>query len=321
VPVPLREVLQANGAPFNPSIGWVSGESYRLPIQVPERDGTLMVIAETAYAASNPAVARLRWKTQAGGGPSAAATVAGGEEPQFKPSEEPTNGKVKATAESTRILEGGPQGAPVPMEVDSKGRLRWKDKSPEAAKKPSLRSTPTPSTPAAPGASKATTPGQPSVQVLSPVNGAKFKEKELQFSVKVGSPKGKEVTRLQVFVDGSPADTAPQSADGAPLNPPYPNGQVLKVRVPLPAQDCQVTILAENDAGQSKPSLLRLKYDGKATPGIATRSVSQMAKPRIAIFEPQPNSLVRGKTVQIGVRVGLDPRQPPPAIRILVDAQ
>ena len=128
-----------------------------------------------------------------------------------------------------------------------------------------------------------------------------------------------EVSRLQVYVDGSPADAAPQTAGGAPLNPPYHSGQVVKLRVPIPPQDCQVTVLAENAAGQSRPSLLRLKYDGKAVP--ATRSVSQLAKPRIAIFEPQPNTLVRGKVVQVGVRVGLDPRQPPPAIRFLVDAQ
>lgn len=310
VPVPLRQVLLSSGAPFDPSIGWVSGESYRLPIQIPARDCLLSVVAESAFAASNPAISRLRWKAQTA---TAAAPSPNGEETPIRSSEETEEGKVKATGEATRILEGGPQGAPLPMEVDAKGRLRWKEKTPEPSKKAAFRGTPAAAPP------KPSTAGQPTVQILSPANGARFKEREVQLSVKVGGPAGKEVSRLQVYVDGSPADAAPQTAGGAPLNPPYHSGQVVKLRVPIPPQDCQVTVLAENAAGQSRPSLLRLKYDGKAVP--ATRSVSQLAKPRIAIFEPQPNTLVRGKVVQVGVRVGLDPRQPPPAIRFLVDAQ
>jgi hypothetical protein len=320
VPVPLRDVLQSSGSPFDPLIGWVSGESYRLPIQVPEGDSTLMVIAETAFASSNPAIARLRWKTQAAAAaPSGGATPQsdGSPEAQVKPAEGPSNG-MKATAESTRILDGGPQGPSMAMEVDAKGRLRWKEKAPDPAKKAAFRGT---TVPATPSAQAAPVPGQPAVQILAPVNGSRFKEKEVQLSLKVASPAGQNITRLQVFVDGSPADAVALSSAGAPLNPPYPPGQLLKVRVPLPPQDCQVTVLAENASSQSKPSLLRLKFDGKVAPGAATRSVSQMAKPRISIFEPASNALVRGNTVRIGVRVGLDPRQPPPAIRILVDAQ
>jgi hypothetical protein len=316
VPVPLREVLQASGVPFDPATGWVSGENYRLPIQVPERDGTLMVIAETAYASSNPAVAKLRWRIPTSG-PVAAAS-AGTEESPAKSAEETGNGTVKATAESTRILEGGPQGAALPMEVDAKGRLRWKEKTPDASKKATLRGT---AAPAVPTPARAASPGQPTVQVLSPADGARFKDRTVQLSLKLGSPKGQDVNRLQVFVDGSPAEATPQAADGSPLNPPYPVGQAFKLRVAVPFQDCQVTVVAENAASQSRPSLLRLKYDGKPAAGMSTRSVSQLAKPKVAIFEPQPNALVRGKAVQIGVRVGLDPRQPPPAIRFLVDAQ
>jgi WD40 repeat protein len=320
VPIPLREVVRADGSPFDPSVGWVNGESYRLPIKVPERDSTLMVIAETAFAGSNPAMAKLRWKTQsAASTPGVTTPPQSGEESSPKLAEEPSNGQVKATAENaTRILEGSPQSDPLPMEVDAKGRLRWRDKATEPAKKPAFRGAPTAS---APVASKASIPGQPTVQILTPANGSRFKEKEVQLSVKVGFPPGQEVTTLQVFVDGTPVESVPQSAAGAPLNPPYPNGKAFKLRITLPPQDCQITLLAKNASHESKPSLLRLKYDGKVAPGTASRSVSQMAKPRITIFSPQPNALVRGKTVQVGVRVGLDPRQPPPAIRILVDAQ
>ena len=315
VPVPLREVLQAGGSPFDPAVGWVNGESYRLPVQVPDHDCTLSVIAETAFASSAPATARLRWKAQsAGAGPA----PRNGEESPVKTGDGPDTGKVKATAEATRILEGNPQGAPVLMEVDSKGRLRWKEKAPDSSKKPALRGTPAA---AAPAETKAPSPGQPLLQVLAPASGSRFKEKDLQLSVKVSAPKGQDVSRLLVYVDGSPAEAVVQSASGAPLNPPYPSGQAFKVRVALPPQDCQLSIIAENAASQSRPYLLKLKYDGKAGPAAATRSVSQLAKPKVTIFEPQPNALVRGNRVQIGVRVGLDPRQPPPAIRVLVDAQ
>lgn len=319
VPLPLKDLQLASGAPFDPSAGWVSGETYRLPIQVADREAALMVVAETAFAASAPVEARLRWKTAGAGSPASGSPAA--DTPARIPDE--PDGKVKASSENaTRILEGGPQGAPLPMEVDAKGRLRWRDKGAEAAKKSNSRSVaPAASPVAAPPAPKAQAPGQPTVQILAPASGSKFKEREAQLSVKLASPAGQEVTRFQVFVDGAYAEAVPLSAAGAPLAPPFPSGQPLRLRVALPPQDCQVSVLAENAAGQSRPALLKLKYDGKAAPGAGTRSVSQLAKPRIAIFEPQPNALVRGKTVQIGVRVGLDPRQPPPAIRVLVDAQ
>lgn len=313
VPLPLKDLQLASGAPFDPAVGWVDGESYRLPIQVLDREAALMVVAETAYAASAPVEARLRLRPPAAAAATANAAAPG--ETPVRAAEEP-NGKVKAGSENaTRILEGGPQGAAVPMEVDAKGRLRWRDPAADPAKKAHSRSV-SPAATAAPTPARA--PGLPSVQILAPAGGSKFKEREVQLSVKLA---GQDVGRIQVFVDGSPADAAPLSQAGAPLAPPFPTGQPFKVRVALPPQDCQVSVLAENAAGPGRPALLKLKYDGKAAPAGTARSVSQLAKPRIAIFEPLPNALVRGKAVQIGVRVGLDPRQPPPAVRVLVDAQ
>jgi hypothetical protein len=157
------------------------------------------------------------------------------------------------------------------------------------------------------------------VQITAPADGSRFKTREIQLSMKVGSGPGQDITKLQVFVDGTLTDAVPQSPAGAPVNPPYAGTQVLKLRLPIPPQDCQVSVLAENANGQGKPSVLRLKYDGEVA--ATGRSVIPMAKPRIAIVEPQHNSLVRSNVVQIGVRVGLDSRQPPPTIRILVDAQ
>jgi len=227
-------------------------------------------------------------------------------------------GQLKASGDqASRILQGGAQGTPLAMEVDAKGRIHWRDAA-EPPKKSAARSQQ--ATSAAP-APKAPHPSLPSVQILTPTEGARFKNRETQLSLKLGGPAGQEVTRLLIFVDGTAAEVVPQSTAGAHVSPPYASGQVLKVRLPLPGQDCQVSVLAEGPAGQGKPALLRLKFDGDAAPAAATgRSVIPMAKPRIAIIEPQHNSLVRSNVVQIALRVGLDPRQPPPAIRILVDA-
>jgi hypothetical protein len=320
VPVPLRGVTRANGAPFDSSVGWVNGETYRCPIQVPEWDSTLTLMAETAYARSLPAMAKLQWKGQLA--PSAkssspstpqaslgAVSMAG--------SAVGTDfGNIKAGDQKSRILEGGPHGTPLAMEVDAKGRLRWRDPAAEPSRKAASRSSAT-----APAASSAkpVNPSLPSVQIISPADGSRFKNRDIQLSLKVGGASGQDITKLQVFVDGAPADVVLQSTAGASLNPPYPSGQVLKVRLPLPPQDCQLSVLAESAAGQGKPSLLKLKFEGETA--ATGRSVIQVMKPRIAIIEPQHNSLVRSNVVQIGVRVALDPRYPAPAIRILVDAQ
>jgi hypothetical protein len=317
VPVPLSQVTRADGSPFDASLGWVNGETYRCPIQAPEWDSTLTLIADSAYASSAPAVAKLQWKARAAtktAGPSTAetgdATVPGG-------MVETDAGKVRANADQTsRILDGGPQGKPLAMEVDSKGHLRWRDPAAGPAKKAAAHGTA--STPAGP-ATKAKQLNVPSAQIVAPADGSRFKSREVQLSVKVGSGPGQDITKLQVFVDGTLAEALPQSPTGAPLNPPYPGGQVLKIKLPVPPQDCQVSVLAENANGQGKPSVLKLKFEGEVA--ATGRSVISMAKPRIAIIAPQHNSLVRSNLVQIGVRVGQDPRQPLPAIRILVDAQ
>jgi WD40 repeat protein len=316
VPVPLGPVTRADGTPFDSAVGWVNGETYRCPIQVPEWDSTLTLIADSAYASSAPAVSKLQWKARAAKatGPSNAAT---GDATVAEGVVGTEAGKVKANADQTsRILDGGRQGTPLAMEVDAKGHLRWRDPAAGPAKKaaaPGAASAPTGP------ATKAKQLNLPSVQIVAPADGSRFKGREVQLSVKVGSGHGQDITKLQVFVDGTLAEAVPQSPTGAALNPPYAGAQVLKIKLPVPSQDCQVSVLAENANGPGKPSVLKLKYEGEVA--ATGRSIISVAKPRIAIIEPQHNSLVRSNVVQIGVRVGLDPRQPLPAIRILVDAQ
>ncbi len=319
VPIPLGLVTRADGNPFDSSIGWVNGETYHCPIQVPEWDSTLTLVADSPFASSVPAMSKLQWKTRATAG-KAASSASSGSPGDANVSEGVVGtdaGRVKATADQTsRILDGGPQGTPLAMEVDTKGHLRWRDPAAGPAKKAASHGSA--STPASP-ATKVKQLNLPSAQIVTPADGSRFKSREVQLAVKIGSGHGQDITKLQIFVDGTPTDASPQSPTGAPFNPPYAGGQVLKIKLPVPPQDCQVSVLAENANGQGKPSVLRLKFEGEVA--ATGRSVISMAKPRIAIIEPQHNSLVRGNVVQIGVRVGLDPRQPPPAIRILVDAQ
>ena len=317
VPVPLSQVTRADGSPFDASLGWVNGETYRCPIQVPEWDSTLTLIADSAYASSAPAVSKLQWRAPAATKAAGPAPASTGDTTASEGVVGTDAGKVKANADQTsRILDGGPQGRPLAMEVDAKGHLRWRAPAAGPVKKATAHGSA--STPAGP-ATKAKQLNLPSVQIVAPADGSRFKSREVQLSVKLGSGHGQDITKLQVFVDGTLAEAAPQSPTGAALNPPYAGAQVLKIKLPVPLQDCQVSVLAENANGPGKPSVLRLKFEGEVA--ATGRSVISMAKPRIAIIAPQHNSLVRSNVVQIGVRVGLDPRQPPPAIRILVDAQ
>ena len=323
VPVAFRNITRANGAPFDSALGWVNGETYRCRIEVPGWDSTLMLVANTDHASSAPAVAKLQWKSQLTPSTKSPAPAHAGLVPGEAPLAGGTVGtefgKVRAGEQTSRILEGSPQGSAAAMEVDAKGRLRWRDPAADSARKAAPRNAGTAS-PAT--ASRPAQPGLPSLQVLSPGDGSRFKGPEVQLSVKVGGTPGTEVTRLQVFVAGAPVDVVPQSPAGGPLSPPYPVGQVLEVSLPLPPRDCQISVLPEGPSGAGKPALLRLRFDGASTPVAATRgSVVQAAKPRISIIEPQHNALIRANVVQLGVRVTGDPKSPPPAIRILVDAQ
>ncbi|MBK9797880.1 MAG: caspase family protein [Holophagaceae bacterium] len=318
VPVPLRKLTRSNGVSFDSALGWLNGETYHCPIQVPEWDCTLALVAETAYASSSPVESKLVWKSATAVG-SISPSVSGASKAVPTPAAGTVGtdfGQVKATADqSSRILEGGPQGSAMAMEVDAKGRLRWRDPAAKAAKKTPPRAAGPQGAPAPKGTASA----PPSLKILEPTEGSRFKNRELQLTVRVGDGPGQEVTGLKAFVNSIATDLALQSEAGAPIGPPYSKGQTLRVLLTLPPKDCQVSIQAESAAGQGRPAVLKLKYDGDAS--AVGRSVLQAVKPRIAIIDPQQNTLVRSNVVQVGVRVTLDPRHPPPAIRLLVDAQ
>ncbi len=330
VPASTSAVLGSNGTPFNPVAGYISGETYRIPVRLSRRESAVMAIAETAYAESEPAVAKLGWKSYNAAAPSASPAMARASEPAgtdasspgsnpapgevegLKTEEAPQTRKAEGASESdaTRILDGTRQDSSVPLQVDSKGRLRWQSAKTEGKPSPTLRQ-PLESAPF-------------SVQIISPANGTTSKEKEVLLTVKVGSTPGHDVSKLQVLLDGAPVEATPTSSSGAPLSAPPANGQVVKYRLALPPQDCQITVLAESGANHSKPSTIRILRGAKAAASGSARSsgsLGKMAKPLVTITDPPQDSIVRGNTVKVGVKVSVQPGQAPPTVRILVDAQ
>lgn len=332
-PVSASGMPEASAAPFNPVVGYISGENYKIPVHLPRRDSTVAVIAQTAYADSETAVAKLGWKSQAASvspsttrlmEPPTAELPASGVNPGtsdgegLRSEEAPLIRKADGTRDSdaTRILDGPRQSQSVPLEVDANGRLRWQSPKHDGKSKPTSRQ-----------------PGESApigVQILSPASGVTSKEKEILLTVKVGSTPGHDISKLQVLVEGIPVDVVPTTLSGSALSGPPVNGQVLKYRLILPPQDCQITVLAESAASHSKPATIRILRGGKAAPaGVAKTSgafssngsVGRMAKPLVTITDPPQDSVVKGNTVRVGVRVSVQPGQAAPVVRILVDAQ
>ncbi len=329
VPIMASGTVGSNGMPFNPAMGYSNGETYRFPVRLPRPDSTVVVFAETAYAESEPAVTKLGWKahvasaspTAKGSESVAADTLSSGGIPSsneaeaFKTEEAPLTRKADATSDSDaiRILGRTRQETTVPLEVDAKGRLRWQSPKVDGKLKPTLRQ-PLETAPL-------------SVQILSPANGTSTKEKVVVLSVKVGAATGHEITKLQVLVDGVPVETTPTAANGVALSGLPTNGQVIRYQLTLPAEDCQVTVLAESATGNSRPATIRILRGGKGSSASPTRAVgllaakSRMIKPLVTIMDPPQESVVKSNTVRVGVRVSVQPGQAAPTIRMLVDAQ
>jgi WD40 repeat protein len=332
-PVSISGVLNSDGTPFNPSVGYINGENYRFPVRLPRRDSTVMVVAETAFAESEPVVTKLGWKSHIASVPSSSPAAARVSEPAakdapapgtnfppgegegLKSDEAPLTRKAEGTLDSsaTRILGGTQQDSSVPLQVDAKGRLRWQSPKSEGKAKPTMRQ-PVEIAPV-------------TVQILAPANLAVIKDKEALISVKVGFTPGHEISKLQLLVDGVPVEAMPTTSAGAVLNAPPANGQVVKFRLALPPQDCQVTVLAEGAASHSKPATIKILRGGKtASVGSAKAAgplgaAAKLAKPLVNITDPPQDSVVRGNTVRVGVRVSTQPGQAAPTVRILVDAQ
>jgi WD40 repeat protein len=117
----------------------------------------------------------------------------------------------------------------------------------------------------------------PVVTVLSPSDGGSVSSQEVKISVAVRAPADAQATSLRVRVNGRVVDIP------AGQNLPRPtgtgSGEVQhELRVPLPAQDAEVMIFAENQNGFSTPAVLRLRWTGVEP--VSTPAASAPAPPQ-----------------------------------------
>ena len=93
----------------------------------------------------------------------------------------------------------------------------------------------------------------PVVAIVSPVDGVETSTASLK--VKYSTRSQPPLTRLKVLVDGRPS--ALEGAGQAPGT----SGELL---VPIPARNCEVSLIAENRNGASEPATVRLRWKGPA---------------------------------------------------------
>ncbi|HSV55155.1 MAG TPA: caspase family protein, partial [Burkholderiaceae bacterium] len=98
----------------------------------------------------------------------------------------------------------------------------------------------------------------PVVTLLSPVDGGSVAAPEVRIAVTVRAPADAPATSLRVRVNGSVIDVP--GGRSLPRAPPGVDEVRHELRVPLPSQDAEVMVFAENRHGFSTPALLRLRW-------------------------------------------------------------
>jgi hypothetical protein len=98
----------------------------------------------------------------------------------------------------------------------------------------------------------------PVVEIVTPQDGATVSTSPVTVRVRVRAPADAPVTTLKALVDGRPADQPRRIT----LTAPSSDATQHELTVPLPARDCEVTILAENRHATSTPATVRLRWQG-----------------------------------------------------------
>lgn len=109
----------------------------------------------------------------------------------------------------------------------------------------------------------------PVVTILSPAAGVEVSESEVLVRFTVRSPSGEPVTAVKALVDGRPLATTRDitvQARPAPGGAPAPGGEseVRELRVPVPARDAEIGIIAENRYAASQPATVPVRWRGPA---------------------------------------------------------
>ncbi len=104
----------------------------------------------------------------------------------------------------------------------------------------------------------------PTINILSPLNGAAAEVDMIELEYTVNSPPHSPVTAIKVLVNGRPVAVERgltiQTATGKN-----------KIKVNIPHEDCTITLLAENQNGLSPEANLRILYAKKQETGSSTR--------------------------------------------------
>ena len=98
----------------------------------------------------------------------------------------------------------------------------------------------------------------PVVEIVTPQDGTTVSTSPVTVRVRVRAPADAPVTTLKALVDGRPADQPRRVT----LTAPTDDGTLHELTVPLPARDCEVSILAENRHATSTPATVRLRWQG-----------------------------------------------------------
>jgi WD40 repeat protein len=94
----------------------------------------------------------------------------------------------------------------------------------------------------------------PTVTISSPANGSTVNSNTVTISYSVKTPDDAPVKNVRVLIDGRPVTTVERGVITTA-------GSDRKVTVTIPAQNCTLTLLAENDNGTSPAANLFLKYE------------------------------------------------------------
>jgi WD40 repeat protein len=101
----------------------------------------------------------------------------------------------------------------------------------------------------------------PVVSIVSPKDSSTVSAPEVTVRFTVRTPSGEPVTGTKAFVDGRPAS----SQRGVQIKPKGDATQ--EIRVAVPAQDSEISIIAENRYSASEPATIRIKWAGKVQKG------------------------------------------------------
>jgi WD40 repeat protein len=114
----------------------------------------------------------------------------------------------------------------------------------------------------------------PVVTLLSPTDGGSVAAPEVRINVAVRSAPDAPATSLRVRVNGSVVEVP--GTRSLPRNPAGVDEARHELRVPLPTQDAEVMVFAENRHGFSTPAVVRLRW--AAPTAAAQKPVSQPAQ-------------------------------------------